>query len=229
MHLTQSVQTCIIKGCDGFYVPDITGRTMCYKCGPRDMLPAFMPPIRNYGDSSFDLSKSVKGTEFKDVPQSIIDEVDKICRPKDGLYEKWKEVEKAASLESEAAMSLRMQLERMEKAAYKEAFPPKITGQKYDADKLRWHLMPWDQLHQVALVMEHGANKYGEENWKLVVGAHPRYFDAAMRHIVADQASPGSVDAESGISHLAHAVCCLLFMMYFEEVRNAQSASPSGL
>ena len=100
MHLTQSVQTCIIKGCDGFYVPDITGRTMCYKCGPRDMLPAFMPPIRNYGDSSFDLSKSVKGTEFKDVPQSIIDEVDKICRPKDGLYEKWKEVEKAASLES---------------------------------------------------------------------------------------------------------------------------------
>ena len=114
--------------------------------------------------------------DFKDIPQTVIDEVDK--------YAGFREV---------------------------------MAGNKYDKGKLRWHLMPWDQLHQVALVMEHGANKYGEENWKYVLGAYPRYFDAAMRHIVADQASPGSVDAESGISHLAHAVCCILFMMYFEK------------
>jgi len=42
---------------------------------------------------------------FKDVPQSIIDEIDKICRPNDGIYEKWKEVEKAASLESDGELT----------------------------------------------------------------------------------------------------------------------------
>lgn len=175
MHLTQTVQTCVIKGCDGFYVPDITGRTMCYKCGPRDMLPHLFRQPRSPG---FIVD------EFKDIPQSIIDEVDKYS----GL----------------------------------------VGGKKNDKGKTRWHLMPWAQLHQVALVMEHGANKYGEENWKNVLGAYPRYFDAAMRHIVTDEASPGSVDAESGISHLAHAVCCLLFMMYFEK-ENAQPAPATRL
>jgi hypothetical protein len=177
---------CSIPGCHGFIVPDITGRPMCYKCGPRDMLPTYY--TSDYPQYDGKVKMPVEESCFKDVPQSIIDEVDK--------YAGFREV---------------------------------MGGKKYDQGKLRWHLMPWAQLHQVALVMEHGANKYGEENWKLVVGAYPRYFDAAMRHIVADELYPGSVDDESGISHLAHAVCCLLFMMYFEKVHNAQPASPSGL
>lgn len=109
---------------------------------------------------------------FKDVPQSIIDEVDKVCRPR--------------------------------------------IGQKHDAGKLRWHLMPWKEIEQVALVMEHGANKYGEFNWMNVDNPYERYFDAAMRHIVADEESPGSKDSESGLPHIAHAICCLLFMLHFK-------------
>jgi hypothetical protein len=109
---------------------------------------------------------------FRDVPQSFIDEVDKVCRPK--------------------------------------------AGSKHDAGKLRWHLMPWAQIESVAEVMEHGAKKYGERNWMEVDNGYERYFDAAMRHIMAEEEKPGSRDVESGQPHLAHAVCCLLFMMHFE-------------
>jgi probable DNA repair protein len=43
-----------------------------------------------------------------------------------------------------------------------------------------------------------------------------RYFSAAMRHLVAWK--EGSThDLESGLPHLAHAVCCLLFLLWFDE------------
>lgn len=105
-------------------------------------------------------------------------------------------------------------------------------GKKNDQGKLRWHLLPWNEIKDVAEVMEHGAVKYGEFNWQNVQEPYTRYFNAAMRHILAWQSTrPGDslLDAESGKHHLAHAVCCLLFLMHFDKVyewRNAEHASP---
>jgi hypothetical protein len=56
-------------------------------------------------------------------------------------------------------------------------------------------------LLEIAKVMEYGANKYGNENWK---GVEPyRYIDAAWRHIAAHY-SGETYDRESGFDHLAH-------------------------
>lgn len=53
----------------------------------------------------------------------------------------------------------------------------------------------------VAQVMEYGAQKYGEQNWRLV--SANRYLDAAWRHLASS--SRGSAkDEESGLPHLAH-------------------------
>ncbi len=87
------------------------------------------------------------------------------------------------------------------------------SGRKDDRDKLRWSLVPWGQMTAVVRVLKFGADKYGEGNWKNLSDFRTRYFDAALRHLMAWNEGE-SVDPDTGESHLAHAVCCLLFLMW---------------
>jgi hypothetical protein len=89
-------------------------------------------------------------------------------------------------------------------------------GRKDDAGKLRWSLVPWPALRQVVRVLEHGARKYGEENWRELDDGPRRYWDAAARHMIA-WADGETHDPESGINHLAHAACSMLFILALSE------------
>lgn len=89
-------------------------------------------------------------------------------------------------------------------------------GVKYDSDKPRWSLLPFKALQEVVEVLTFGAKKYAADNWKHVPQAQERYIDAAYRHL-ADWNSGEKKDPETGKSHLAHAVCCLLFLLWFEQ------------
>ena len=86
-------------------------------------------------------------------------------------------------------------------------------GQKYDAQKRRWSLLPWKPLGEVADVMTLGAIKYSEDNWKHVKNKRDRYFSAAMRHLVAWKTGE-KVDKETGKNALSHCICCLLFLLW---------------
>lgn len=88
-------------------------------------------------------------------------------------------------------------------------------GMKFDNGKLRWSLVPSGVMNEVIGVLEYGSVKYKEENWKYVQQAHIRYYDAAMRHIDAWWHAE-QTDKESGRSHLAHAICCLMFLMWLD-------------
>ena len=99
-----------------------------------------------------------------------------------------------------------------------------MTGTKHDAGKPRWSLMPWDALTEVLRVLEHGAEKYAPDNWRHVEPVE-RYWDAAMRHLVAWQQGR-RIDEESGLPTLAHAACCVLFLLAREdEVESATSVT----
>lgn len=89
-------------------------------------------------------------------------------------------------------------------------------GQKHDQSKPRFSLLPQAPLWQV-VVLEFGAGKYGADNWQAVDNARERYFNACHRHLSAWWTGE-TVDGESGLPHLAHAVCCLLFLMWFDGV-----------
>ena len=65
-------------------------------------------------------------------------------------------------------------------------------------------------LGEVARVMAYGAVKYDRKNWAKCDDPE-RYVSATLRHIAAYQ-SGEKIDPESGMSHLAHAVCSLLFL-----------------
>lgn len=89
-------------------------------------------------------------------------------------------------------------------------------GEKDDSQKTRFSLVPAEALSDVIDVLEFGAKKYGAENWRKVDNAQERYFNAAMRHLLAWRKGESS-DDESGLPHLAHAATCLMFMIEGEK------------
>lgn len=86
------------------------------------------------------------------------------------------------------------------------------VGMKHDSGKLDYTLVPWDGLEDVIKVLEFGAQKYSRDNWRKVENAEARYLAAAFRHLVAHNFGEVN-DPESGLPHLAHAGCCILFML----------------
>ena len=91
----------------------------------------------------------------------------------------------------------------------------KPDGVKYDSGKLNWSLMPFGALQEVVKVLEFGSQKYAPNNWQYVDNAEERYWNAAMRHMIAYK-TESETDSETGLSHLAHAICCMLFLQHFD-------------
>ena len=85
---------------------------------------------------------------------------------------------------------------------------------KYDSDKPRLDLLPKDALLEVAEVMTHGAEKYGDNNWReCKPGELHRYVAALYRHLFAYELGQDK-DEDSGLRHLAHAATNILFLMH---------------
>jgi len=87
-----------------------------------------------------------------------------------------------------------------------------MEGRKYDSEKPRMYLLPPKAITEVAKVLTFGASKYDEDNWKKLDNLQNRYTGAALRHIFAHMDGE-ELDPETGLDHLAHAMCCLLFKL----------------
>jgi len=88
-------------------------------------------------------------------------------------------------------------------------------GRKDDTGKLRWDLIPAEPLREIVKVLTFGAVKYAPDNWKHVQDARQRYYRALIGHI-QDWREGEKNDKDSGCYHLAHAGCCLLFLLWFD-------------
>jgi hypothetical protein len=89
------------------------------------------------------------------------------------------------------------------------------TALKFDGDKLPLNLLSTEAMNQTAAVLAFGAQKYSQNNWRKGF-AWSRPLAAAMRHITAFNDGE-DCDPESGLSHLAHAACCLMFLLEFQK------------
>lgn len=85
------------------------------------------------------------------------------------------------------------------------------VGRKFDGSKLEYGLLPPLALEETVRVLTFGAQKYARNNWQKVPDSKRRYFDALERHVWAWKKGEQN-DPESGIHHLAHAMCCLMFL-----------------
>ncbi len=89
-------------------------------------------------------------------------------------------------------------------------------GVKFDSDKQsRPELISPEMIEQLSLVLAYGAKKYEDRNWEKGMN-WSRPFGALMRHMWAWWAGE-HVDPETKFSHLAHAACCLMFLITYEQ------------
>jgi len=73
-------------------------------------------------------------------------------------------------------------------------------------------------LAQLAEVLTFGAQKYEAHNWRKGI-AYSRLTAAALRHITAFMNGEDR-DPETGLPHPAHAMCCMMFLIWMMEQRD---------
>jgi len=90
-----------------------------------------------------------------------------------------------------------------------------MQGRKFDSEKPKMYLLPPKAIVEVSKVLTIGAQKYDEDNWRYLEDAQNRYSGGALRHIFSHL--DGELqDPETNLSHLAHAICCLMFKLELE-------------
>lgn len=89
----------------------------------------------------------------------------------------------------------------------------KTSGKKWDAGKVRVDLLSPLALEEIAKVMTFGATKYGDNNWRKGI-AWSRVIGALLRHTFAFMRGEDN-DPETGLSHMAHAGCCVMFLLEY--------------
>jgi len=90
-------------------------------------------------------------------------------------------------------------------------------GNKHDEGKLPMHLLDRTALESMAAVLQHGAIKYGPDNWREGI-SYTRLIGAAMRHLHALNDCE-DLDPETGELHAAHAMCSLMFLIWMMRCR----------
>jgi hypothetical protein len=97
-------------------------------------------------------------------------------------------------------------------------------GHKADTGKAPYHLLAPEMLEGVAQVLDFGARKYAPRNWELGM-SWSRPFSALMRHMWAWWRGEDK-DPETGMSHLWHAACCIMFLMAYEQRKTGTDDRP---
>ncbi len=70
-------------------------------------------------------------------------------------------------------------------------------------------------LWEVGEVLSHGNKKYAPQNWQWGEHRPLEYIGAALRHLLKYWAGE-KLDAETGLSHLAHATASLMFIFWYD-------------
>jgi len=106
-----------------------------------------------------------------------------------------------------------------------------MEGKKFDNEKLRYDLLPPFSIEKVVEILTFGAKKYSPNNWKYVENWKDRYIAALMRHLEAYRKGE-LLDPESDNYHLAHLLCCGIFLLELEienkKEENEKKSNPSS-
>lgn len=96
-------------------------------------------------------------------------------------------------------------------------------GIKFDGEKTRLDLVSPDFIEATAEVLHWATVRedpppYPDHNWALGL-KYSRVFSALLRHLWKWWRGE-TFDEESGLNHLAHAACCLMFLIHYTRDEN---------
>jgi hypothetical protein len=89
-------------------------------------------------------------------------------------------------------------------------------AKKLDNGKLRLDLISIPALNGVAEILGNGVFKYGERNWEKGM-SWSRCFGALLSHLFAWWIGE-DIDKESGLPHINHAFCNLMFLVHYAKL-----------
>jgi hypothetical protein len=94
------------------------------------------------------------------------------------------------------------------------------AGKQLFAEKLRWQVLPWREIEELAAVFDFGARKRGEHgahSWERMGDVRDEYAAKILRHFTEWRLGRG-VDPESGRSHLYHLASDALILAALDRV-----------
>lgn len=89
------------------------------------------------------------------------------------------------------------------------------AGRHYDDGKPRVDLISPQALTALGTVLSYGAKKYGDKNWLNGI-AWTKLYGSALRHLLSWRRGE-TLDPESGLPHLAHAMCNVMMLLHYAE------------
>lgn len=90
------------------------------------------------------------------------------------------------------------------------------TCARANGGKVSFSMVPLHLLYGCARVLVWGTRKYAAWNWAKG-GKWSTPFDCAMRHLFKWWFFGEECDQESGLHHLDHAICNLLFLIHYRD------------
>lgn len=88
---------------------------------------------------------------------------------------------------------------------------------RHNSGKPRWYLVDFDALEDLVKVLEFGAKKYDENNWKKGLKT-TEIVESLIRHISAYLRGEDN-DPESGLPHSGHIMCNAMFLSYMHKFK----------
>ena len=83
-------------------------------------------------------------------------------------------------------------------------------------DKLRWELLPLEDVEDIVKVYTAGAKKYGPDQWQNLPDGIRRYKAALLRHLVEFDKG-NEIDEETGCRHLAQVAWNAIAMLHISK------------
>jgi hypothetical protein len=111
----------------------------------------------------------------------------------------------------------------------KEDIKASPVGLRFNTGKLRWGLMHYQSMVPMIRVLEYGAQKYDDHNWKKGMN-RVELLECLQRHLAAlmDAEVSGEedkkFDAESTLHHIGHIMCNAMMYSYYELEENKHKA-----
>lgn len=125
---------------------------------------------------------------------------------------------KSISMEEIAALVSTVSKANMNKTGDKKDVKPETGSVKNDFkdDKLRWDLLPMEEIEDIVRVYHAGAKKYGPNRWQDLDNGFERYRAAAARHLM-EYLKGERIDADTGCFHLAQYAWNAITMLWYDK------------
>ena len=86
---------------------------------------------------------------------------------------------------------------------------------KFDGEKTRYELIPWEVIETVAEIYTIGAEKYSPQGWKTVPDAKDRYLGALFRHLMQYIKDPDKLDEDTNKPHIYQVIWNAIALAWF--------------